>query len=233
MRLLVTRPEPDGERTAAKLRARGHEVMLAPLLRIETVDADLDGVWHAVAVTSANALARHRRSSGAARRCSRCRPMRSAAAPPRPRWRRASPTSSRRTATRRSRAADDDASARRRMRVLYLAGEDRAGDLAGELAAAGIEVATARGLSRRSRCRRFRRTSARRWPPAGSTACCISPAAAPRPISTAPPRPASPSRRSRRCIIACRRRWPSRLTAAGARADPRRGPARPRPPCSA
>ena len=43
MRLLVTRPEPDGERTAAKLRARGCEVMLAPLLRVETVDADLDG----------------------------------------------------------------------------------------------------------------------------------------------------------------------------------------------
>ena len=37
MRLLVTRPEPDGERTAAKLRARGHEVMLAPLLRMEPV----------------------------------------------------------------------------------------------------------------------------------------------------------------------------------------------------
>ena len=38
MRLLVTRPEPDGERTAAKLlRAQGHEVMLAPLLRIEAI----------------------------------------------------------------------------------------------------------------------------------------------------------------------------------------------------
>ena len=32
MRLLVTRPEPDGERTAEKLRARGCEVLLAPLL---------------------------------------------------------------------------------------------------------------------------------------------------------------------------------------------------------
>src|SRR5438067_7912940 len=32
MRLLVTRPEPDGERTAASLRARGREVTLAPLL---------------------------------------------------------------------------------------------------------------------------------------------------------------------------------------------------------
>src|SRR5262245_8307399 len=56
MRVLVTRPEPDGERTAAKLRALGHDVMLAPLLRVETVDADLDGTWDAVALTSMNAV---------------------------------------------------------------------------------------------------------------------------------------------------------------------------------
>jgi uroporphyrinogen-III synthase len=56
MHLLVTRPEPDGERTAAKLRARGHEVMLASLLRVEAIDADIGGDWHAVAVTSVNAL---------------------------------------------------------------------------------------------------------------------------------------------------------------------------------
>ena len=37
MRLLVTRPEPDGERTAQALRARGHAVVLAPLLRTEPV----------------------------------------------------------------------------------------------------------------------------------------------------------------------------------------------------
>jgi uroporphyrinogen-III synthase len=66
VRLLVTRPEPDGERTAAKLRARGHEVMLAPLLRVEILpDADLgDGPWGALALTSANAVravAQHRR----------------------------------------------------------------------------------------------------------------------------------------------------------------------------
>ena len=56
MRLLVTRPEPDNERTAAELRARGHEVMLAPMLRVEPViDADLGtGPWAAVLITSAN-----------------------------------------------------------------------------------------------------------------------------------------------------------------------------------
>ena len=58
MRLLVTRPEPDCERTAALLRSRGHEVLLAPLLQIEPVaDADLGvGPWAAVLFTSANAI---------------------------------------------------------------------------------------------------------------------------------------------------------------------------------
>jgi uroporphyrinogen-III synthase len=65
VRLLVTRPEPDGARTAALLRARGHEVMLAPLLRIELIDFELpDKAWSAAVITSANAaraVARHPR----------------------------------------------------------------------------------------------------------------------------------------------------------------------------
>src|SRR5438552_1880361 len=58
MRVLVTRPEPDGERTAAKLRARGAEVLLAPLLQIELFrDVALgNGPWVALAMTSANAV---------------------------------------------------------------------------------------------------------------------------------------------------------------------------------
>lgn len=56
MRLLVTRPEPDGERTAENLRARGHEVMVTALLRVETVDFKLaDEAYAAVVMTSANA----------------------------------------------------------------------------------------------------------------------------------------------------------------------------------
>ena len=56
MRLLVTRPEPDAARTAAALRARGHEVVLAPLLRIELLDFALpEEPWRAVVMTSANA----------------------------------------------------------------------------------------------------------------------------------------------------------------------------------
>jgi uroporphyrinogen-III synthase len=66
VRVLVTRPEPDGERTAARLRARGCEVLLAPLLRVEFLDrAELGpGPWTTVALTSANAaraIARHPR----------------------------------------------------------------------------------------------------------------------------------------------------------------------------
>ena len=66
MRLLVTRPEADAERTAAALRARGHTVVVAPLLRIEPVeDADIAaGPFAAILVTSANAapaIARHQR----------------------------------------------------------------------------------------------------------------------------------------------------------------------------
>ena len=59
MRLLVTRPEADAERTAAVLRSRGHDVTVAPLLRIEPVaNADIgDGPWAAILVTSANATA--------------------------------------------------------------------------------------------------------------------------------------------------------------------------------
>jgi uroporphyrinogen-III synthase len=57
MRLLVTRPEEGGERSAAVLRARGHEVLLAPLLRIEAIaGADLGAPpWTAVLLSSANA----------------------------------------------------------------------------------------------------------------------------------------------------------------------------------
>src|SRR5215475_12040411 len=58
VRLLVTRPEPEGAQTAARLRTRGHEVVLAPLLRIEPLaDAVIGtGPWAGVSFTSANAV---------------------------------------------------------------------------------------------------------------------------------------------------------------------------------
>jgi uroporphyrinogen-III synthase len=56
VRLLVTRPEPDGERTGAALRARGHDVLLAPLLRMQPIACDIpDKAYGAVVMTSANA----------------------------------------------------------------------------------------------------------------------------------------------------------------------------------
>lgn len=66
MRLLLTRPEPDAKRTAAALQARGHEVIIAPLLRIEAItDAEIGaGPWAAILITSANAapaIAAHKR----------------------------------------------------------------------------------------------------------------------------------------------------------------------------
>jgi len=58
MAVLVTRPHPDNEATAATLRARGLEVLLAPMLRFEalTFQDDADTRYGAVIVTSANAL---------------------------------------------------------------------------------------------------------------------------------------------------------------------------------
>jgi len=58
MAILVTRPQPDNEATGASLRARGFDVLLAPMLRFEPIglpdDAGAD--YAAIIVTSANAL---------------------------------------------------------------------------------------------------------------------------------------------------------------------------------
>src|SRR5882762_4439564 len=58
MAVLVTRPHPDAEATASSLRAKGLEVLLAPMLRFEPVafHDDMDARYDAVIVTSANAL---------------------------------------------------------------------------------------------------------------------------------------------------------------------------------
>lgn len=58
MRLLVTRPEPDASREAEALAARGHEVVLAPLLAVEfygDAPLELEGAQGLI-VTSRNAL---------------------------------------------------------------------------------------------------------------------------------------------------------------------------------
>ena len=58
MAVLVTRPSPDDALTAGALRARGFEVLCAPMLRFEAVPFQDEGGadYGAVIVTSANAL---------------------------------------------------------------------------------------------------------------------------------------------------------------------------------
>src|ERR1700730_7375224 len=57
MVVLVTRPHPDAEATASALRAKGLEVLLAPMLRFEPVafHDDADAHYGAVICTSPNA----------------------------------------------------------------------------------------------------------------------------------------------------------------------------------
>ena len=56
--MLVTRPQPDNDATAAALRAKGYDVLLAPMLRFEPLPFpdDQDTITTGVIVTSANAL---------------------------------------------------------------------------------------------------------------------------------------------------------------------------------
>jgi uroporphyrinogen-III synthase len=144
MRVLVTRPEPDNARTAAKLLARGCEVMLAPLLQIEPVEpgrVDLSGAWDALAVSSGNAvraLAAHPRLAGLLAI---------------PLYAVGSRTADAAFALGFDNviSADGDAQDLVRVmkthfrsgaRILYLAGEERSADFAGALAASRIAVET-------------------------------------------------------------------------------------------
>lgn len=141
MRVLITRPLPEGERTAKALRAKGHEVLLASLMQVRPIPAVISGNWSAVIITSANALrvlsptqlapllklplyAVGERSAEAAREAG----------------------------FNNVRSAQGDASALIRLideryanesaPHLYLAGVDRAADIAGALAGKGINVTT-------------------------------------------------------------------------------------------
>ena len=143
MRLLVTRPQPGAEQTAALLRGRGHDVVVAPLLHIETIpDAAIDaGPWSAILLTSANAaraLAVHEMRPAlvglpvfAAGEHS-AQAMRAAGF--------ASVISAR------GGVAELALLAAERLQpgasVLYLAGEDRTGDLAADLGRKGVAVRT-------------------------------------------------------------------------------------------
>jgi len=142
MRLLVTRPEEGGERSAAVLRARGHEVLLAPLLRIKAIaGSDLGAPpWAAILLSSANAaraIASHPRIGELTALPALAVGLRTAEA-------------ARAAGFTDVQSADGDAqdlirvtAARftgHRAPLLYLAGEERARDLAGDLA--GLVVRT-------------------------------------------------------------------------------------------
>jgi uroporphyrinogen-III synthase len=143
MRLLVTRPEPEAQRTAEMLRQRGHQVSVAPLLRIEGVAADLGtGPWDALVITSANscrAVAKHPRIAELVHRPVFTVGLHSAEV-------------AREAGFVDVTASDGDVEELAQLltekfrgrdrRLLYFAGEDRTADLAASLAAHGIQVKT-------------------------------------------------------------------------------------------
>ena len=143
MRILVTRPEPDGERTAQKLRARGCDVLLGPVLRIRHLEeADLGaGPWDAVAMTSANAahaLERHARRLEVTQLPVLTVGRRTAEVA------RAVGFTNMASANGNEQALAHliGAHVARGNKILYLAGEDRAGDLATAVAPHGVRVET-------------------------------------------------------------------------------------------
>jgi uroporphyrinogen-III synthase len=141
MHLLVTRPEVDAKRTAQVLRARGHAVSLAPVLHIVMIDAPLgNGPFAALVMTSANAaraIERHARGAEL-----RTLPVFTVGAH--------TEAAARAAGFARVTSADGGLPDLVRLiaaelplgRLLYLAAEDRAGDLAGDLAAHGFTVDT-------------------------------------------------------------------------------------------
>jgi uroporphyrinogen-III synthase len=145
--VLVTRPEPDNEATAAALRAKGLKVLLSPVLRFEAVafEIDPDARYGAVVVTSANALralASHPARESLLKLAVFAVGSHTAEA-------------ARQAGFQDVVAAGGDAIALRdlimksvrakalpKAAVLYLAGADRSGDLAGELRERGLGVVT-------------------------------------------------------------------------------------------
>jgi uroporphyrinogen-III synthase len=141
MRLMVTRPEPDAERTAAALRDRGHTVLVAALLEIEPIRATIaTRPWAAVLMTSASAaraIARHPNGPALKSRPVFVVGVRTAEA-------------ARAAGFLDVTSAQGDVSDLGRLvearfagsgaPLLYLSGEETSGDLAGAVARAGLDV---------------------------------------------------------------------------------------------
>jgi uroporphyrinogen-III synthase len=146
MVVLLTRPHPDNEDSAARLRARGIEVLLAPMLRFEPIALHDDPKvqYDAVIVTSANALRAIEPQLAESRLLKL--PLFAVGEH--------SASTARRMGFRNVISADGDAAAlrdrvlkgvrskelRKKSRFLYLAGANPSRDLAGELGAHGLDV---------------------------------------------------------------------------------------------
>jgi uroporphyrinogen-III synthase len=150
---MVTRPQPDAERTAELLRARGHDVLIAPLLELQPIPHAIgQGPWTAVLVTSANAI----RAFGDERTPLRELPLLAVGD--------RTAETAQKAGFLDVRSAAGDAKDLVGLAVtlyhgcsaplLYLAGEHRAHDLAGALAGHGIPVATV-VVYRMAKCAKF------------------------------------------------------------------------------
>jgi uroporphyrinogen-III synthase len=138
----VTRPETDAERTAVRLRRLGHTVVFAPMLRIEPIaDSEIGaGPWAAILVTSANAAVVATQPRFAILHAARvfavggrsAEAMRDAGF--------VDVTSADGNVDDLARLVVERLS--RGAALLYLAGADRTGDLAGDLVARGFDVRT-------------------------------------------------------------------------------------------
>src|SRR6267378_2229796 len=148
MAVLVTRPHPDDEATASALRAKGFEVMLAPMLRFEPVafHDDEDARYGAVIVTSANALrgiAPHLNGSQLLKLPLFAVGEHTASAAHRAGFDNVIPANGDAASLRDSVLASVKAKElKKASTLLYLAGADLARDLAGELGERGFTVVT-------------------------------------------------------------------------------------------
>ena len=148
MAILVTRPHPDDETTAAGLRSQGYEVLQAPMLRFEPVafHDDLDARYGAVFVTSANALrglAPHLAGSRLLKLPLFAVGEHTAAAARGIGFENVIPANGDATALRELMLASVKAKElKKASTLLYLAGADLARDLAGELGERGFSVVT-------------------------------------------------------------------------------------------
>lgn len=143
MRILLTRPQPGAAQTADALRARGHAPIVAPLFQIEIL-SKVDpkaGDWAAILLTSANALLGILKSAG--RSAWRGIPLFAVG----DRTAQAAREAGFTNVTSAAGNVNDligviAAQLKPPARLLYLAGEERTGDLAGALQAKNFAVDT-------------------------------------------------------------------------------------------